>query len=440
MNILAQRALPSATSAANPQPTHEFTLDNGLKVIVREDHRAPVAISQLWYKVGSSYEMPGQTGLSHALEHMMFKGSSKTGPGEFSLILNSLGAEENSFTSDDCTVYHQELACDRLSVALELEADRMTTLTLPPDEFSREIEVIKEERRMRTDDDPKAKALERFNALAFPSSGYHNPTIGWMADLERMQVEELRHWYEAWYAPNNATLVVVGDVKPGEIRALAERFFGPIPRREVPASKRPLELAEPGERKITLHLETQLPKLFYGFNVPGLATAEDQRSANALRMIAALLGGGNSARIPARLVRGEELVSEASSSYDAFTRGDSLFMISAIPNTQKNKSLTDVETGIWRLLDDLKTIPVHAEELERIQAHIVANMVYERDLISSQATTLGRLETVGLPLQLMDGELESLRNVTPQDIQNAANTYFIRERLSIAYVLPEEKA
>ncbi|MBI6682281.1 M16 family metallopeptidase [Pseudomonas viridiflava] len=440
MNILAQRALPSAISAANPQPTHEFTLDNGLKVIVREDHRAPVAISQLWYKVGSSYEMPGQTGLSHALEHMMFKGSSKTGPGEFSLILNSLGAEENAFTSDDCTVYHQELACDRLSVALELEADRMTTLTLPPDEFSREIEVIKEERRMRTDDDPKAKALERFNALAFPSSGYHNPTIGWMADLERMQVEELRHWYEAWYAPNNATLVVVGDVQPGEIRALAERFFGPIPRREVPASKRPLELAEPGERKITLHLETQLPKLFYGFNVPGLATAEDQRSANALRMIAALLGDGNSARIPARLVRGEELVSEASSSYDAFTRGDSLFMISAIPNTQKNKSLTDVETGIWRLLDDLKTIPVHAEELERIQAHIVANMVYERDLISSQATTLGRLETVGLPLQLMDGELESLRNVTPQDIQNAANTYFIRERLSIAYVLPEEKA
>ncbi|MEE4100074.1 pitrilysin family protein [Pseudomonas viridiflava] len=440
MNILAQRALPSATSAANPQPTHEFTLDNGLKVIVREDHRAPVAISQLWYKVGSSYEMPGQTGLSHALEHMMFKGSSKTGPGEFSLILNSLGAEENSFTSDDCTVYHQELACDRLSVALELEADRMTTLTLPPDEFSREIEVIKEERRMRTDDDPKAKALERFNALAFPSSGYHNPTIGWMADLERMQVEELRHWYEAWYAPNNATLVVVGDVQPGEIRALAERFFGPIPRREVPPSKRPLELAEPGERKITLHLETQLPRLFYGFNVPGLATADDQRSANALRMIAALLSGGNGSRFPARLLRGEELVSAASSSYDAFTRGDSLFTISAIPNIQKNKTLTDVEAGIWRLLDDLKTIPVHAEELERIQAHIVANMVYERDLISSQATTLGRLETVGLPLQLMDGELESLRNVTPQDIQNAANTYFIRERLSIAYVLPEEKA
>ncbi|WP_122520948.1 M16 family metallopeptidase [Pseudomonas viridiflava] len=440
MNILAHSALPAAPLTGDPQPTHEFTLDNGLKVIVREDHRAPVVISQIWYKVGSSYEMPGQTGLSHALEHMMFKGSSKTGPGESSLILRTLGAEENAFTDSDCTVYYQELARDRLSVAFELEADRMATLTLPADEFSLEIEVIKEERRLNTDDVPKAKARERFNALAFPTSGYHNPTIGWMADLERMKIEELRHWYETWYAPNNATLVVVGDVQPDEIKALAERFFGPIPRREVPPSKRPLELAEPGERKITLHLETQLPRLFYGFNVPGLATADDQRSANALRMIAALLSGGNGSRFPARLLRGEELVSAASSSYDAFTRGDSLFTISAIPNIQKNKTLTDVEAGIWRLLDDLKATPPSTDELERVLAQVIANLVYERDLISSQATTLGKLETAGLSWKLMEDELESLQNVTPQDIQNAASTYFIRERLSIAHVLPEEKA
>ncbi|WP_122587577.1 M16 family metallopeptidase [Pseudomonas viridiflava] len=440
MNISTRNTLPSAASTADPQPTHEFTLDNGLKVIVREDHRAPVVISQLWYKVGSSYEIPGQTGLSHALEHMMFKGSSKTGPGESSLILRSLGAEQNAFTSADYTVYYQELACDRLSVALELEADRMATLTLPADEFSLEIEVIKEERRRNTDDVPKARALERFNALAFPSSGYHNPTIGWRADLERMKVEELRHWYETWYAPNNATLVVVGDVQPDEVKSLAERFFGPIPRREVQPSKRPLELAEPGERKITLLLDTALPRLFYGFNVPGLVTAEDQRSACALRMIAALLSGGNGTRLPVQLLRGEELVSAASSSYDAFTRGDSLFTISAIPNIQKKKTLSDVEAGIWRLLDDLKTTPPSTDELERVLAQVIANLVYERDLISSQATTLGKLETIGLPLKLMDDELESLRNVTPQDIQNAANTYFIRERLSIAHVLPEEKA
>jgi len=440
MNILAHSALPAAPLTGDPQPTHEFTLDNGLKVIVREDHRAPVVISQIWYKVGSSYEMPGQTGLSHALEHMMFKGSSKTGPGESSLILRTLGAEENAFTDSDCTVYYQELARDRLSVAFELEADRMATLTLPADEFSLEIEVIKEERRERTDDKQVAKAQERFNALAFPSCGYHNPTIGWRADLDRMKIEELKQWYEAWYAPNNATLVVVGDVEPDNVKALAERFFGPIPRREVPPSKRPVELAEPGERKITLHVTGRLPRLFYGFNVPGLATADDQRSVHALRVIAALLDGGEAARIPAQLIREEALLISASSSYDAFTRGDSLFMISAIPNTHENKTLNDAETGIWRLLDDLKTKPTSAEDLERVLAEAIANVVYKRDFVSNQATTLGRLETVGLCWKLMDDELKSLQNVTPQDIQNAANTYFTRERLSIAHVMSEEKA
>ncbi|AVB18261.1 peptidase M16 [Pseudomonas avellanae] len=449
MNALARRAaglllsticLPLTAMAADPQPTHEFTLDNGLKVVVREDHRAPVVVSQIWYKVGSSYETPGQTGLSHALEHMMFKGSSKTGPGESSLILRDLGAEENAFTSDDYTAYYQVLARDRLSVALELEADRMATLKLPADEFGREIEVIKEERRLRTDDKPMGKAFERFKAMAYPASGYHTPTIGWMADLERMKVEELRHWYESWYTPNNATLVVVGDVQPDEVKALAERFFGPIPRRDVPPSKKPLELAEPGERKITLHVKTQLPSLIYGFNVPSVATAEDPRSANALRLIAALLDGGYSARIPTRLERGEELVSGASSRYDAFARGDSLFMISATPNTQKKKTLADVEAGIWRLLDDLKTKAPSAEELERVRAQVIAGVVYERDSITSQATMIGELETVGLSWKLMDKELEDLQSVTPQDIQKAANTYFTRERLSVAHVLPEEKA
>jgi len=449
MNALARRAagllfgticLPFGAMAADPQPTHEFTLENGLKVVVREDHRAPVVVSQVWYKVGSSYETPGQTGLSHALEHMMFKGSSKTGPGEASLILRDLGAEENAFTSDDYTAYYQVLARDRLAVAFELEADRMASLKLPADEFSREIEVIKEERRLRTDDKPTSKAYERFKAMAYPASGYHTPTIGWMADLDRMKVEELRHWYESWYAPNNATLVVVGDVKPDEVKALAERFFGPVPLREVPPSKKPLELAEPGERRITLHVQTQLPTLMYGFNVPSLATAQDPRSVNALRLISALLDGGYSARIATQLERGEELVSGAGASYDPFARGDSLFTINATPNMQKKKTLADVEAGIWRLLNDLKTKPPTANELERVRAQVIAGLVFERDSITSQASTIGELETVGLSWKLIDEELAALQSVTPADIQKAASTYFTRERLSVAHVLPEEKA
>ncbi|WP_353227727.1 M16 family metallopeptidase [Pseudomonas qingdaonensis] len=449
MNALARRAaglllstivMPLVAVAADVQPTHEFTLDNGLKVIVREDHRAPVVVSQVWYKVGSSYETPGQTGLSHALEHMMFKGSNKLGPGEASRILRDLGAEENAFTSDDYTAYYQVLARDRLGVALELEADRMGSLRLPPEEFSREIEVIKEERRLRVDDQPNSKAMELFSAMAHPASGYHTPTIGWMADLERMKVEELRHWYEAWYVPNNATLVVVGDVTADEVKGLAQRYFGAIPKRATPPAKLPLELAEPGLRQLTVHVRTQLPSLIYGFNVPGLATAKDPRSVHALRLIAALLDGGYSARMATRLERGQELVAGASASYNPFTRGDSLFVLSAVPNTQKKKTLAEVESGVWKLLDELKTTPPTAEELERVRAQVIAGLVYDRDSISSQATTIGQLETVGLSWKLIDKELEELKSVTPADIQSAARTYFTRERLSVAHVLPEEQA
>ncbi|WP_263143017.1 pitrilysin family protein [Pseudomonas sp. RIT-PI-AD] len=447
MNVIARRTaglllgilcVPALADAADSQATHEFSLDNGLKVVVREDHRAPVVVSQLWYKVGSSYETPGQTGLSHAVEHMMFKGSSKMGPGEASRVLRDLGAEENAFTSDDYTAFYQVLARDRLPVALELEADRLGSLALPADEFEREIEVIKEERRLRTDDKPGALAFERFSAMAYPASGYHTPTIGWMEDLKRMKIEELRTWHQAWYAPNNATLVVVGDVTEGEVKALAQRYFGAIPSRPVPPAKRPLELAEPGERRIQLHLKTQLPSLILGFNVPSLATAGKPHEAQALRLIAALLDGGYSARLSSRLERGEELVSGASASYDAFTRGDSLFILTATPNTQKGKTLEQVEAGLWGQLDELKKNPPSPAELERVRAQVIAGLVYERDSIASQANTIGLLETVGLSWKLMDEELSALEAVTPADVQAAAATYFTRSRLSVAQVLPEE--
>ncbi|MCI0917836.1 insulinase family protein [Pseudomonas stutzeri] len=424
--------------AADSQPTHEFMLDNGLKVIVREDHRAPVVVSQLWYKVGSSYESPGQTGLSHALEHMMFKGSGKLEAGEASRILRELGAEENAFTSDDYTAYYQVLARDRLAVAFELEADRLASLKLPADEFAREIEVIKEERRLRTDDKPSALAFERFKAMAYPASGYHTPTIGWMADLERMSVEELRRWYERWYVPNNATLVVVGDVTQAEVRELAERYFGPISSRPVPEAKRPLELDEPGERRLTLHVKTQVPSLIMAFNTPSLATSETPREIHALRLISALLDGGYSARLPQQLERGEELVTSASAWYDAYARGDSLFVLSATPNRQKDRSLEDVEAGLWKQLEQLKQSAPSQEELERVRAQVIAGLVYERDSISQQATTIGQLESVGLSWRLMDEELSALEAVTADDIQQAARHYFTRSRLSVAHVLPEE--
>lgn len=421
---------------AEPQSTHEFTLDNGLKVLVREDHRAPVVVSQLWYKVGSSYESPGQSGLSHALEHMMFKGSARLAPGESSRILRELGAEENAFTSDDYTAYYQVLARDRLAVAFELEAERMASLRLPPDEFSREIEVIKEERRLRTDDKPAALAYERFRALAHPASSYRTPVIGWMADLERMQLDELRAWYQSWYAPNNATLVVVGDVQRDEVKALAERYFGPIPRRPVPVAKAPLELPEPGERRTTLHVQSQLPSLLMGFNVPVLATSDNPRQIHALRLISGLLDGGYSARLPARLERRDQLVAGASAGYSAFKRGDGLFVLSATPNVARGKTLEQLEAALWAELRDLQDSPPSVDELARVRAQVVAGLVYERDSISSQANTMGMLETVGLSWRLIDDDLAALQAVTPQDIQAAARTFFTRSRLTVAHVLP----
>jgi len=227
-------ALPLFAQAAR-EPPREAVLDNGLRVIVYRDNRAPVVVSQMWYRVGSSYEAPGQTGISHALEHMMFKGSRKLAPGESSRILRELGAEENAFTGEDYTAFYQVLARDQLEVALEMEADRMATLALPPEEFAKEIEVIKEERRLRTDDNPSALAYERFKALAFPASGYHTPVIGWMDDIERLNVQDLRRWYQSWYAPNNATLVVAGDIWLADLLPLVKRHFGHIPRRELPS-------------------------------------------------------------------------------------------------------------------------------------------------------------------------------------------------------------
>jgi len=418
--------------------TTEFSLDNGLKVIVREDHRAPVVVSQLWYKVGSSYEVPGSTGLAHALEHMMFKGSSKLGPGESSRILRELGAEENAFTSDDYTAYYQVLARDRLEVALEMEADRLASLTLPEDEFIREIEVIKEERRMRTDDRPSGLAYERFKALAYPASGYHIPTIGWMHDLDRMTITDLREWHERWYSPNNATLVIVGDVQPDEIKTLVTRYFGKIPARPLPAVKQPLELAEPGQRSITLYLKTQLPSLMMGFNVPSLASTDKPNEVHALRLISALLDGGNSARLPAQLERKQELVAGASAWYNAFSRGDSLFVLSATPNVQKGKTLAQVETGIWQQLKQLQETAPSAAELARVRAQVLASEVYEQDSITSQATQIGQLESVGLSWRVKDSDLAALEAVTPADIQAAAQKFFTATRLTTAYIHPEE--
>lgn len=418
------------------QPTHEFTLDNGLKVIVREDHRAPVVVSQLWYRVGSSYEPPGRTGLSHALEHMMFKGSERLAPGQASHLLSSLGAQENAFTSRDYTAYYQVLSRDQLAIALELEAERMHGLTLPEDEFLREMEVIKEERRLRVDDNPSSLAYERFLTLAHMASPYAQPVIGWMHDLDRLSVEDLREWYRRYYQPSNAILVVVGDVQLEAVRSLVERYFGPLDNTPSPAARAPLELPAGGERSLTVNLPVQMPSLLLGFNVPTLSTAEQAWEVHALRLLEAVLDGGYSARLASRLERADAVATAASANYEGFARGDSLFFLSGVPNQSRQVSLEQLEQALWEQIDELKQTPPSQEELNRVQAQMTAQLVYAQDSISHQANQIGMLESIDLPWTLLDEDIAALEAITPEQISEVARRYLVPERLTRAHILP----
>ncbi|MHC8356923.1 M16 family metallopeptidase [Pseudomonas sp. LB3P81] len=431
--------LTPLTALAAPSPTHEFVLDNGLKVIVQEDHRAPVVTSQLWFKVGSIDEAPGQTGLSHALEHMLYKGSSKTCPGEAAAILESLGASENAVTNKHVTGYYQTLATPYLGVAFELMADLMSTALLRAEDLTPEMAVIREERRLIVDDSPTETALERLTTLAYPSSSYRTPIIGWMDDLHRLNAADLRDWYESRYVPGNATLVIVGDVTLDQVKPMAERYFGALASRPVPPVLKPLELPEPGERKLTLHQPVHAPQLIMAFNVPSLATAQTSRSVHALRLIEMLLAGSQSARLPKHLTHQEQLFTRIDSTYDAFTRGDTLLVLSAQLDDTHSASLDEAQTRIWHLLDELRTTPPSADELERARTQLIARQIYARDLIDDTASQLAGLESIGLSWRLMDQDIVELKKVTPEDVRQAAETYLIRERLSTAHVLVEKK-
>ncbi|HET8730678.1 MAG TPA: pitrilysin family protein [Moraxellaceae bacterium] len=414
-------------------PTTEFTLDNGLKVVVREDHRAPVLAVQVWYRVGSSYEPDGVTGLSHALEHMMFQGTTRVPQGEFSRVVALFGGEDNAFTTDDYTAYYQVYTADKLPLALELEADRMHNLVLKPEAFAQEIRVVMEERRLRTDDNPDALAGERFMSLAYLTSPSRVPTIGWMRDLETMKLDDLRHWYETWYAPNNATLVVAGDVDPAQVKAQAMRFFGALPSHPLPPVKLPRELPEPGDRFMKLTLPAKVPALYMAFNVPSLNTAP-AGDAQALRMLAGILDEGVSARLETRLVRTQQIAAAVASGYDAFARGDTLFSLRAVP--APGHTLDELQAALEAEVDKLKTDVIDPDEMKRVYAGLVSADVFERDSVMEQATRIGTLESVGQSWRVMDSWPTALQQVTPEQLRAAAVKYLVPARRTVLQLVP----
>lgn len=431
--VLALLLLLSGGVAAATD-THEYTLPNGLKLIVREDHRAPVVTSQVWYKIGANYEHDGITGVSHALEHMMFKGTHDHPAGEFSRIIAANGGRENAFTGRDYTAYFQELEKSRLPVSFELEADRMRNLLLPPAEFAKEIKVVMEERRLRTEDDPQSQTYEQFLATAFLSSPNRIPVIGWMDDLRNLHVEDVRDWYKLWYAPNNATLVVAGDVQPDAVFALAKRYFGPLKAETLPPIKPRNELPQLGQRRILVKVPAQLPYLIMGYKTPVLRTASAPTEAYALEVLSGILDGGESARLSSRLVRGTQVAAQVDAGYDLYERLDGLFLLDGVP--AQGHTVADLEKALRTEVQQLRDAPVSTAELERVKAQVVANAVYQRDSVFNQAMQIGRVETVGLDWRVLDEYPQRIRAVTAAQVQQVARKYLVDDGLTVAELSP----
>ncbi len=413
----------------------EKTLSNGLKIIVKEDHRAHIMVSQVWYKVGSSYEHNGITGVSHVLEHMMFKGTKKHPPGEFSRIIASNGGQENAFTGRDFTAYFQTMEKRRLPVSFEMEADRMRNVVLLEDEFKKEIKVVMEERRMRTEDNPQAITYEQFTAAAYVNSPYHWPIIGWMNDLENMNVGDLAKWYQTWYVPNNAIIVVVGDVIPDEVFALAQTHFGEIKAGVVPQLKPRTEIKQKGIKRLTIKAPAQIPFMIMGYQTPSVVDNEAEWEPYALEMMAAVLDGGMSARMEKHLVREQQVAASIGTSYDAFTPGRELLTFRGTPT--QGKTVEDLEKAVKEQIHIIQNELVSDKELNRVKAQVAAGKVYEKDSIFYQAMSIGTLETTGLGWQLGENFVARINQVTKQQIQDVAKKYLIDDNLTVAKLDPQ---
>ncbi len=412
----------------------EKVLKNGLKVIVVEDHSTPTVTFQVWYKVGSYYETFGKTGISHLLEHMMFEGTKKYPPGEFSKIVARNGGQENAFTSRDYTAYFENWASDRLKISMELESDRMVNLLLDPKEFEREKKVVMEERRLRTEDDPTSLLVEEVYAAAFKAHPYHWPVIGWMKDIENITLEDLRHHYRTYYAPNNAIIVVVGDVKAEEVFKLVEEYFGSIPpAKHIPHPKY-WEPPQRGERRVIVKSpEAKLPFIFGGFHVPNIGSGEEY----ALKVLVNILGVGRSSRLYKRLVFEEKKALYAGAYYSSKTLSPGLLCFYAA--VQQGVKPEEVEKLIWEEIEKIRKGDITEKELEKAKNQIASDFIYGLDSNFYRAMSIGILEAIGKDWRYLNTYVDNIRKVTKEDVIRVARKYLTRDNLTIGYLLPEVK-
>ena len=438
MNHIFHLALPlllfpflllGQAEAGMQEKVFETSLSNGLKVILLENHKAPLITFQVWYRVGSRNEEWGKTGLSHMLEHMMFKGTEKVGPQEFSRIIQENGGNDNAFTSRDYTAYFENLSADRVQVAIDLEADRMRNLLLREEDFQTEKLVVMEERRLRTEDNPQAYLFEQMIATAFQIQPYHWPIIGWMQDLNRLTLEDLKSHYQVYYNPVNAFLVVVGDFSKEDLLPRIEGAFGSYPKGATPEQEKPVEVQQIGERRVFVKKEAQLSSIIMGYHVPNL---RDQDSY-VLEVIATVLSGGKSSRLYQSLVREKRLALAADADHSLLSRDPSLFYLSA--EVLPGKEVAEVEKALDLEIKRIQEEFVGEWELQKAKNQLEASFIFGQDSIFYQAMLLARHE-ISLNWGTIDDYLPAIRKVSPEDIQRVAKSYLVPDRRTVGILIP----
>ena len=435
--LLTAVAFPSAPvgEARSQVQLHRHTLANGLRIVVKEDFRSPVVAPMLWYSVGSVYEHGGITGISHFLEHLMFKGSENFSEKNGSAFIAEAGGDDNAFTSRDYTAYHAKLHRDDLELFMRIEADRMANLIFREEEIESERQVVLEEKQLRYDDQPVSKLYQQTYAAAYLSSPVRQPVIGWEADIRAITVDDLKEWHRIYYSPGNAVLVVVGDVDPQEVFAMAERHFGFIGLEPVPERRRLDEAKQEGIRRVVLRDTAQLPYLFMGYKTPSLLPGSlDIEDAFALEVLSYVLYGDESSRLSRRLVRDRHIALEAWAAYDMISLYPGLFMMGGIP--AEGHTVDDLAEALKAEIREIRDKGISEDELSKLKVQLHAGRVFEKDSIGSQARQIGALEIVGIPYERSLEFDRKLQEVTVSDVQRVAGKYFDDDVLTLGELIP----
>ncbi len=430
LSLFAQGLFLSGAHAQT-LPIQEVILENGLKVLLLDDHKSPVVTFQVWYRVGSRNEQDGKSGLSHFLEHMMFKGTSKVGPEEYSRIIAKNGGRTNAFTTPDVTVYFATMSGEKIGITVDLEADRMMNALLDGTYFEPEKKVIMEERRLRRDDNPISTLAEATAAVAYLVHPYRRPVIGWMQDIEGLTREDVKRHYRSYYIPNNAFLVVVGDFSTPEILAQIKAAFEKIPRGSEPPKVDVIEPPQRGERRVTVKREAELPFLLLYYHVPNI---KDQDSF-ALELLSVILAGGRSSRLHRDLVYQKRLARDVSADYEGLSVDPTVFSITA--QVMPGKDPREVERALELLLDQARSGLVSDGELEKAKKQVEAAFVFAQDSIFGQAMRIGRYES-SVGWRFMHRYLEGIRKVTAADVQRAAKKYLDPDRRTVGLLVPSK--